>query len=996
MALRNLRRPAKLRSSPLLNLPSVRSNLALAGSHSSPDGLALSLRTRLETIIDDLRPNDQEDLGKRAWLRYYILHHVFQKGHSPQSVQHTLAIGHTFFYKLRNEAIDTIATHLEAGTLHEQHQVPHNLPPQPTPFVGRAHELAQIDRTLKTPSCRLLTLVGVGGIGKTRLALEAALRVAAEGSSAFRHGIYLVSLAAIDSVALLAATIGDVLKLSFRGSRDQRIQLLDYLGEKEMLLLLDNFENLHDGIDLVLEILNNAPTVSLLITSKEPLNLSWEWTLKVQGLTCPSVTQGVALEDYDATQLFLYCANRASAGFSPSKYEEPFIIRICQNLGGMPLAIELVAAWVRTLSCEEIAQELERSLALLTTSLQDVPERHRSLQAVFDHSWNLLTEKEREIFARLSVFMGGFSREAATQVTGASLTTLSGLVNRSILGKNAEKRYEMLEPLRRYAEDKLGQDSRERDIVHDQHCDFYAEFLQQREKDLEAGRQKEAQAEIAREIDNVRTAWQWAIEQKKIQTLAKSLKSLAIFYDMQNWYQEGESAFRRATEKLENVCHTPDIVERENNLVLGRLYERRGWFCVRLPRFIEAKELLETSLSIFRRLGARREMTYTLRSLGCTVLLLGEYSKAEQLVRESLAIHQEYDDWQEIAKSLSTLGFFAYMMGNLAEAEPLYQRALAVLRQVGDQWRTAHCLNKLGSIAHTQGEHTKAKQLYQASLAINRELGDLAEEALCLNNLGNLEAEMGKYLEARKLLYESLAIYRQVGSRMGAPTALNRSVIADGYTEAEQLLPDRLMIIREDNAQWGVVNCINNLANVALKLKEYKEAKRLYQENLDLLETMGDHWGMATCLGSLGFVAKTLGQYTEAQESYQQAVTVCREIGDQEGLVKNLNGLGTVLWTLGHQRETNECFQEALGTATSIQALPLILDALLGLATSLAGQEGQEEQAVEMAAHALHHPVLDTKARARAERLLSQLESQLSPQAFAAAQERGKKEPPRP
>ena len=338
-----------------------------------------------------------------------------------------------------------------------------SLPIPPTPFIGRTEELAQIARLLENPICRLLTLVGLGGIGKTRLALQAATDQLGE----FAHGVYWVPLALESSADLVVSAIAAAIQLTFDGQANPKDQLLRYLHRKEMLLVLDDFEHLlhpstalsvgQGGGELLADILRHAPGVTLLVTSRERLNLQGEWMFEVQGLRFPldETPDGRVAQGYSAFELFEQCVRRAHPGFLLSEREAPCVMRLCQLVEGMPLAIELAAGWMRVTTCEEITQQIEGGLTFLATSLRDVPERHRSMQAVFDHSWSLLSEDEQRVFSRLSIFRGDFSREAAEQIGGASLPILASLVDKSLLRKSTTGRYDMYEFLRQYASEKL-------------------------------------------------------------------------------------------------------------------------------------------------------------------------------------------------------------------------------------------------------------------------------------------------------------------------------------------------------------------------------------------------------------------------------------------------------------------------------------------------------------------------------------------------------------
>ncbi|UCC75796.1 MAG: GNAT family N-acetyltransferase, partial [Anaerolineales bacterium] len=344
--------------------------------------------------------------------------------------------------------------------------VKHNLPLQLTPFVGRKAVLAQIADRLQDPECRLLTLVGPSGSGKTRLALEAA----AARLDDFQHGVYFVSLAPLESIEGIVPAVAMALGLPFyaqpagRPQPQPRQQLLDYLHHKTMLLIMDNFEHLLEGLDLLLEVLKTAPQVKILVTSQATLNLQGEQVFPVPGMDLPEwevpEDAGATLDDaaqYSAVELFRQSARRAQPGFALSDDNVADVIRICHLVQGMPLGILLAAAWVGVLTPVEIASEIGQSLDFLEAQLRDLPQRQRSMRAVFDHSWRLLSEREREVFQRLSVFRGGFTRQAARQVAGASLRQLRALVEKSLLQRDPQGRYGVHDLLRQYAAQRLAE-----------------------------------------------------------------------------------------------------------------------------------------------------------------------------------------------------------------------------------------------------------------------------------------------------------------------------------------------------------------------------------------------------------------------------------------------------------------------------------------------------------------------------------------------------------
>ncbi len=433
----------------------------------------------------------------------------------------------------------------------------HNLPPQATPFVGRETELAQIAAILDRSDCRLLTLIGAGGIGKTRLALQAAL----EQLSTFRDGLFFAPLEGITAPKLLAAALAEVLgcPLSSPGEADQ--QLINYLARRELLLILDNFEHLltstpqgaAGGEGLLLKILTDAPQVKLLVTSRQRLKLRAEWVLEVEGLTYPDSPADVPdPANYSAVKLFVQQVQRVQAGFSLSAANQADVIRLCQLVNGSPLGLELAATWAPVLSCAEIVREIERDLDFLTDSSPDSSDRHRSMRTVFESSWQLLSAVEQAVLQKLSVFRGHFQREAASAVAHASPQLLLALLSKSLLQRDAAGRYSMHELLRQYAAEKLAADLGATNRLletYARHSNYYLSFLKERETRLQSG-QPEAVGEISDALTNIQAAWRWAVAQRYGETLEQAGKSLFLFCQVSNRFQEGEALFQEAIEEL--------------------------------------------------------------------------------------------------------------------------------------------------------------------------------------------------------------------------------------------------------------------------------------------------------------------------------------------------------------------------------------------------------------------------------------------------------------
>lgn len=624
----------------------------------------------------------------------------------------------------------------------------HNLPDLPTPFVGRADELVELGQLIGNPDCRLLTLVGPGGIGKTRLAVQ----VAAQCAGHFEDGVYFVSLQPVNAPDHMIFTIADAVGFQFHPGDDPEQQLLDYLSQKQLVLILDNLEHLLGGVGLLSDILHHAPHVCILATSRIRLNLLEEWAFEVQELRYPASEAETDIEAYDAVALFLQHVRRVQADSRVTAAHKPVVIRICKLVGGMPLGLELAAYWARALPFEAIAQELERSLDILETSVRNVEPRHRSMRTVFEPTWARLPEAERDVFMRLSVFRGGFTREAAAEVAGASLHTLSALVDRSLVRMTHNGRYDLHELLRQYAEERLRESTDRAEAVYEQHGRYFLTFLGHKEKQLEGSQQGEAFEEIQREIDNVRVAWRWAVEHRRQAEIAKASHALWFFYDTRGRYQEGEQAFLAAAKAL--GMNGPD---EEKGAVLGKLLACYGGFCFTLNRIESARYWLEESLTILRRRHALAETGFALLRLSEVGMLLeNDPLSAQGYLRESLALFREAGYRWGIAYSLRWLGLAAFLLGEYEEGKRLAQESLAMYQENRDRWGTAIAMSIVGFCLLEQGELVEAKRISQACLTLCREIQLRWAAFHALLVIGAASCALREYEEARQFLYEGL------------------------------------------------------------------------------------------------------------------------------------------------------------------------------------------------------------------------------------------------
>jgi predicted ATPase/transcriptional regulator with XRE-family HTH domain len=690
-----------------------------------------------------------------------------------------------------------------------------NLPTPATALIGRVAELDEFSRLLHDPGCRLLTVSGPGGIGKTRLAIEATARHAA----GFADGAAFVALAPVAAPDLIAPAIADALGFSFYGQANPTGQLIDFLQEKALLLLLDNFEHLVDGADFLVELLQRAPQIKVIVTSRERLNLQGEWVIELQGLPLPRNVDGwkngeplAGFDDSAAVALFLQTARRTHAGFTLAPADRIAVARICRLVEGMPLGIELAAAWVRVLPLKEIADEIDRTLDFLAASARDLPVRHRSLRAVFEHSWNLLSDAERIVMRRLSVFRGGFSRAAVAAVMSSKdvapelktqnselLTTLASLVDKSLLRRSGAGRYDMHELVRQYAATHLDAESDEYSVARDRHAAFYMELVQQRENELKRARQKTVLDELVAEIDNLRLAWDWAAAHRQLAALGGAVRGFSWFYELRSWFQEGEAMLTRAVAALGGL-NDPPSRDPAHTLVVGQLMTFEGWFRFRQGRYLSACELLEQTVALLRPLGDKHALADALASQGMALNLIGEYRQARSTLEEGLALGREIrDSWASIL-CLGTLGMVAYGLGEYQESEKLCRQSLAESLATGSVRAVVFSISALMLTTFAQERYEEAQALVRASFATSSAIGDYWGIGSALLQLGRVAYAQAEYDEAHYLYRESYATFREIGDRWSMARALA------GLAETTVALGDRPAALQFFRDAWRVAS----------------------------------------------------------------------------------------------------------------------------------------------------------------------------------------------
>ncbi len=748
---------------------------------------------------------------------------------------------------------------------------PHNLPPQPTPFVGRADDLAAISSRLMEPTCRLLTLVGPGGIGKTRLALQSA----AGQVEAFRHGVYFVPLAPLAAGDLLVPAIAEALRFTFYQRDNPRTQLLNYLREKNILLVMDNFEHLIAAAGLVSEILTAAPQVRVLATSRERLNLREEQVFLVEGMRFPEGNQEEGLDDFSSVKLFLQSARRLLPGFELIPGERPCVARICRLVQGTPLGIELAAGWLRSLSCQEIANEIEASLDFLESGLRDIPDRHRSLRAVFDYSWTLLPEAERRTLMRLSVFLGSFQREAAEAVLDlgpgtprqALLTQMAALVDKSLLRRNTDNTYELHSLMRGYALERLAADPSAASHTRDLHAAYFIGLLTASESGLRGREQPKALRQVAASLDDIRAAWLWALSQGRWEMADVGLNILHLFFNLRSREEEAVHLF----EEARNLLHQSHSGSERLSL---RVDIRFAAACAAVSQFEEARPVLDTSLESAREMELPAEVALAHVAMGRIAWMGGDYQKSTFHDREALEIYRQLKRMSDTASCLDRLGISSWSMGDYVSAYSFMQESLELFKQEGAPIQIARVLDHLGVVARDEGNMDSARVYFLESRDMLDGLEAASALAFVTNHLAGITLMSGQIEEAVAQFEDCIALSREIGDQralayalcdlgsimLGQPNNLERARAL--YDESQALFEaggERFGSITASAGQAGVAFASGNDGYGLEKLKYCLDASLEIQSTRLVAETLTIYADFLHDRGRYAEAAETLG-----------------------------------------------------------------------------------------------------------------------------------------
>lgn len=730
---------------------------------------------------------------------------------------------------------------------------PHNIPSDPTPILGREEELEHIKSQLADDNCRLLTIVAMGGMGKTRLAVSAAKHFQKAAKTPFVDGVVFVSFVGIDEVEVIPATLVKALDLRLAGQDDPMNTISNYLSDKKMLLVLDNCEQLVDGVMLFNELLQNGPGIKLLVTSREPLNIEAEWRFDLEGLSYPlngqlrSVTGETlaaesrpqtgdqpAVSDYAAVQLFIQTARQVQAGFALTPDNTPPILELCRRVAGMPLAIKLAATWLRVMSPERIVEEVARNMDILTSRMRDLPPRQRSMRAVFEQTWDLLTPDEQDVFQSLSVFRGGFSESAAEAVIGLSHFFLVGLVERGLVMQRDNGRYEIHELTRQFAADKLKECGRDTAVLQ-QHGQYYLQYVAAQKAGLHGQTPNLITREMRLDFENIRQAWHWGVTNQELDLIESTLDTLSTFFELAGLLADGEQMLTHALNQLAQTL-SPE----EGEIVLCRL-------------FIKKAHILSHRGELAAAWAPLQKATPLLESLENDLITAEYYFVSGHL-------KQQTGDRD----------------GSLVEL----QKAVDLFEALNDQYWLISSLNYLGDALARKEQGAEAMVCHRRAQQLAVAMGDAREEALAYSFIGHAYYFLEAYEDCLTNFMRANELFEQVDDLMALARTTSNVGHVNGrlgnYEEAIRFSKRASFLFEKAGADGLFTSDI--LGDAAMALGNYDEARKHYLKGIEIGIAKGQAIAEAFNQYGLGRLDAAMGQYDEAQKRFEKAIAVVTDL----------------------------------------------------------------------------------------------------------------------
>ena len=730
-----------------------------------------------------------------------------------------------------------------------------NLPAQANMLVGREREAEEVIALLRRDDVRLVTLIGPGGTGKTRLGVQ----VAAECLDFFADGVFFIPLADVVDPTRVLSQIAETLGITERGGQPLAVRLPTALREQRMLLLLDNFEQVTGAGPAISQLLAAAPGLKALVTSRAALHVYGEREYPVPPLPLPGRRATVErLMQSESVRLFVTRAQEVKADFALTPANAKAIADICARLDGLPLSIELAAAWIKLLTPQALLQRFTHTLQVLTGGARDLPARQRTLRGAIDWSYTTLGADEQAVFARMAVFAGGGTLTAIETICGAPhdlkieiVDSLLSLADKSLLrhieGREGEPRFAMLGTIREYALERLAERG---ELVAMRHARtmYYLALAEEAEPHLTGAAQGAWLARLEEEHDNVRASIRNALEAEEYEAAVRLVAAFWRFWSVRGYLTEGRHWMEQALAHAEGV---PPLVRAKALDGLGALMRAQG-------EYAAAQQRYEESLAIRRGLDHQAGIAHSLSNLAGMARDQGDFEAARELYEECLAIRRATGDTEATTRTLINLGILAQRQGDYATARARYEESFAIGQREGYAQAVAHALMNLGVVAQQQGDFAAARTHYEKSLAAGRAIGDTATVGFALNNLGAMAKQQGDLAAARAFYEQSLALRRELGD----PRAIAFS--------------------------------LTNLGMIAGQQGDYATARTRYDEALALRRELGDPRALPFSLNNLAFTARQQDDPAAARTAYLESLAVSQQLDDPRGIIEALEGLAAL------------------------------------------------------------------------------------------------------
>jgi|GEM_PF-3036916 len=713
------------------------------------------------------------------------------------------------------------------------------IPKPVTAFIGREKEISDYSRLLFDPSCRLLTLSGFGGSGKTRLAMELA-RIASEEKG---EQVIFVSLAPIRTALDILFAVADALTLSYTHPGVQTkstplpteellfTSLIQYLHTRRMIIILDNFEHLLEHGNIITSILTSCPEITIVITSREPTGISGEWIREISGLSCPSGIQGT--DDpfaFDSMQLFRELALRIRPDFKPDDSEIEAMLKICRLVDGLPLGIELAVPWLHTMTCTQMAREVESNIDFLEKHYTNLSERHRSIRAIFEQTWSILEPEARSCFRKLSIFRGGFSAEAAQIVAGAPRRALTSLAQRSLIHFNERNRFEILEVIRQFALERLRSVPRESDVIADRHARYYLRIVTESQSSLKGSEQIQALNRIQVDLDNIRTAWKRGVQRGMTEDIDNAAFSLFLFYDIGSRFAEGAAMFAEAITAL------PIDHEDDSGPLMSILHAAHAWF-TRYSDIAASEREFKDSIEV---LSESQDPARTAFVLVLSTLHTESVPEDERVHRleEGLEKYSSIGDaWGE---ALAKEGLaFTHAHSDPHAAQSFASESLAIRQSIRDTWGISLSRYTYGYVLEFLGNNDTAREQYEESARIRRKLDqDKDGQMGCLLSIARIDYKNGSYNQCE----QGLLTVKQTGLENGLYLRVAQSLsglitlalIRDNPERAWDLSEELFDHITEYDLKRELPGALVLKGNIRFALGEVTSAKHFYEHAYSL------------------------------------------------------------------------------------------------------------------------------------------------------------------